>query len=375
MVNASAGTCVAGLIFLAMVSLGLQLLDTKQMISEVAFSRSLLASSPSTPDEIAFSRALTAASTSTTDYYGEDECFIPGKGQTKYRFPTKTFQNSDALVVVGVLSTAHRPQSRNNVRRSWSAGRNNVFFLVSGDWTDELAKEFEEYNDVFWVDDPEAYRGITTKVLVWLAAAKKHLPDAFVVKADDDSYVRLFELEQMAIQQEGPLYLGHGCRDHNVIRDKKDAWYVSRDMYKPDRYPRYAYGGGYVLSPEVNACALDYLEERKDDTAVFPIEDAFVGLMVERGCNYKVQCTNDDRFRTHSLDKKPSFQKWNIKNHIIVHQVKKEEHMLKLHQVTCCASEHDPFLPDPVSCARVPCIADQPTNLRAGDSISKAKRA
>ena len=154
--------------------------------------------------------------------------------------------------------------------------------------------------------------------------------------------------------------------------NKKNPWFVSRDLYKPDRYARYAYGGGYVLSPEVNACALDYLDERKDDKIVFPIEDAFVGLMVERGCNFKVECTNDDRFRTHSRDKKPSFKKWDIKTHIVVHQVKKEEHMLKLHQDTCCGSDEDGFLPDPVSCAHVFCISEKP-NLRAADSVSMEK--
>lgn len=373
MVNtAAAGSCIAGLFVLAMVSLGLQLRDTEPLISEVAFSWSL-SSSTTTPEEIIFTRSL--AMTSKTElYYTEDESFIPGKGNTKYRYPTKTYGRSDALVVVGVLATAHRPLARNYVRQSWAKGRNNVFFLVAGNWTEELAQEFEEYNDMFWVDDVEAYRGITVKVIAWLAAAKKHLSDSFVVKADDDSYIRLFELEQMAIQQEGPLYLGHGCRDHEVIRDKKDAWFVSRKVYEPDRYPRYAYGGGYVLSPEVNACALDYLDARRDDDQVFPIEDAFVGLMVERGCNYKVECTNDNRFRTHSLDKKPSFDKWDIKHKIIVHQVKTEVHMNKLHRATCCSTESDPFLPDPVSCAEVSCPEQVQYVRVGGDSDLKEQR-
>lgn len=363
MANAAAGSCVAGLLVLALVSLGLQLRGTQPLMSEVASTWSLSAST-TTPEEIIFSRPLPTSS-SMKEYFVEDECFIPGKGQTKYRYPTKTFGNSDALVVVGVLATAHKPQARNNVRQSWAKGRNNVFFLVAGNWTDDIATEFEEYNDLFWVDDVEAYRGVTVKVLAWLSAANKHVPNSFVVKADDDSYIRLFEVEQMAIKQEGPLYLGHGCRDHEVIRDKNDAWFVSRQIYEPDRYPRYAYGGGYMLSPEVNACALDYLDERKDDSQVFPIEDAFVGLMIEQGCNHKVECTNDNRFRTHSLDKKPSFEKWNIKRHIIVHQVKQGEHMLQLHQKTCCIAEGDPFLPDPVSCAQVDC-PERAKYLRVG---------
>ena len=293
-------------------------------------------------------------------FYSEDECYIPGLGDTNYRYPINSFDSSknNPPVVVGVLSTALDPQRRFNVRQTWAMGRNrNVFFLVAGNWTTDLANEFQAYNDLFWVEGEEDYREITVKVIAWLAAARKHIPSSLVDKADDDSYIRMSVLEQIARNQQGPLYLGGLVRHGIVFRDKNNPWFVPHELMETDEYPDYAYGGGYVLSPDVNACALEYLEERMDDNLVFPIEDAFVGLMVQRGCKYKVECTNDDRFLT-GIDWNggPTFEKWDIQHKIIVHEVKKEEEMLRLHHAACCPADEDPFVPDFVSCAHITCL-------------------
>jgi len=283
-------------------------------------------------------------------FYLEDECFVPGKGLTTYRFSRRRCGNdaSSPVVVVGVLSTAHNPLDRVKVRQTWASHRDNVFFLVSGNWTESLAEEFQTQNDLLWIDDPESYRGITVKVAVWLAAASKHFSMAkFVVKTDDDSYVRMLELEQMATQQhEQPLYLGLGCYENWVDRNPANAWYVSPELYSNEKYPQYAYGGGYVLSNNVNDCAVQNMELRRNDPAVFPVEDAFVGILVQN-CN--VTCTSDDRFRTFSIQgERPELGPWAIQGYIITHQVKTEEDMVMLHREACRADRK--LAPDPVSC-------------------------
>ena len=342
---------VRGIFFLTLLSLVLQLqLSTRMWFPNVATTYY--------PDSL----QVIAPAQEHQPFYSEDECFIPGQGDTTYRYPIKPFaknKNNPPAVVVGVLSTAHDPQRRFNVRQTWAMGRSsNVFFLVAGNWTASLAQEFQEYNDLFWVEGDEDYREITVKVIAWLAAAHKHFPNSFVVKADDDSYVRLSVLEQIARNQEGPLYLGGIVRHGVVFRDESNPWYVPQELMDADEYPDYAYGGGYVLSPDVNTCALDYLDERMDDNMVFPIEDAFVGLMVQRGCKYKVECTNDDRFLT-GIDWNggPTFEKWDIQHKVIVHEVKKEKQMRKLHHAACCPADEDPFVPDFVSCSQIICLA------------------
>ena len=289
-------------------------------------------------------------------FYVKDKCFVPGKlGLTEYRYPARTFSNNKASVVVGVLSTGNRPHERTRVRQSWAIGRTNVFFLVSGEWTKSLEVEFQKYEDMIWIAEPETYRSITVKVVVWLSAVNKHMPSAYVVKTDDDSYVRMIELEHVSKTKQYPLYIGSGCVENWVIRDPKNPWYVSRNIYRRKRFPKYAYGGGYLLSPDVNECAVQHIQERQSDTQVFPIEDAFVGVLVE-GC-HNVVCTHDERFKTYSiqgevLDLGPS----DVKNATIVHQVKSYEIMLTLHDEACCKAAEDGYLWDETSCAQVICL-------------------
>ena len=153
-------------------------------------------------------------------FYVKDKCFVPGKlGLTEYRYPARTFSNNKATVVVGVLSTGNRPHERTRVRQSWAIGRTNVFFLVSGEWTKSLEVEFQKYEDMIWIAEPETYRSITVKVVVWLSAVNKHMPSAYVVKTDDDSYVRMIELEHVSKTKQYPLYIGSGCVENWVIRD------------------------------------------------------------------------------------------------------------------------------------------------------------
>ena len=289
-------------------------------------------------------------------FFGEDECFIPGKkGLTLYRYPLKTFPMNEAAAVVGVLSTGNRPHERNWVRQSWAQGRTNVFFLVAGDWTKSLEREFRRYNDVIWIDEPEAYRGITVKVVVWLSAVNKHIPDAFVVKTDDDSYVRMIELESLAKTRQAPLYLGFGCDLENwVVRDPENPWYVSPDIYEPEKFPKYAYGGGYLLSPNVNKCAVQRIQQRLNDKEVFPIEDVFVGVLVH-GCE-NAGCAHDHRFKTYSIQEKaPDLVPKDVKNAIILHQIKSYDVMLAVHREACCKAVEDGFMWDETSCFHVDC--------------------
>jgi len=314
-----------------------------------------------------------AAHQSGGGYYDQDECFVPGKGSTTFRFPTASFQalaqqprpssnNSTAVVFpVGVLSTAHRPDDRRRVRKTWAFNRTNVFFLVAGNWT-EISDEFQEHGDLLWVDDAESYRGVTVKVLVWLAAVAKHIPNyGFIMKTDDDSYIRLHEVEQVVIQQqeqqEGQsVYRGNGCRDKDlVIRDPDNKWYVPTKLYNDTYYPPYAYGGGYILSKDVNDCAVEHMEQRSNDPSVFPIEDAFVGILAVNEC--RATCTHDSRLQSYSMPKPYNvIHKKLIDNKLLLHQIKRERDMVSLHQRACCSSRSQ-FSPDPISCASEPCFS------------------
>jgi hypothetical protein len=302
--------------------------------------------------------------TANLTLYTQDQCLVPGRGTTQYRFPHKRF-SSEALtlgngtgpaLVVGVFSAAHRPHSRTKVRQSWAIGRNNVFFLVAGHWTAELENEFNMHQDIIFVRSVEQYRYLTNKMVVFLCAVEKYIPGATVFKTDDDSYVRLSEIEKITRDRyRESLYLGHGLsiEKRKVVRNLDSAWYVSRETYQPDTYPIYAYGGGYLLTPSARHCALKQLQKRDHDIEVFPIEDAFVGILLD-GCP-DVDKEDDERFRTYSESKQRNLKPRHIRQNLVLHQVKYYEVMMTLHEEVCCNTETNLYEIDPVACSTLVC--------------------
>ena len=309
--------------------------------------------------------------TTTTDStVGHDECFVAGRGMTRYRLPTQTFSeaNVDApALVVGVLS--RRLKDRTAVRQTWAVGHSNVFFLVAGNWTTQLEQEFQQHKDILYVEGPEAYREITTKVLVFLSAVNKYLPHATILKTDDDAYVRLAEMERIAKERNGQtLYMGASCdRIATVVRRRESDWYVSKEMYPDETFPRYALGGGYLLSSDANQCAMEQMQKLDHAQGVFPVEDALMGILLSKCPN--VQCENSLRFRTASKDPIPKKYPADIKKNYIVHQIKQHDMMLQMHQEACCNTENKKRIKDPLSCAALSC----PANYMA-ERISRPKK-
>jgi hypothetical protein len=325
-------------------------------------------------------RALTSTGTSNEDNirdvvvsYGQDAFWVPGNADpTMYRFPHKTFTSLSSsagspLVVVGVLSAAHLRAPRDSIRQSWAYNRSNVFFLVGGNWTEQIDKEFNQHNDLIWIDAPEAYRDITAKVLCLYASVHKHLPNYhYVMKTDDDSYVRLFDIEQGADlakaraaetrksdRLDGFLYWGKPCIGHRVIRTLEHKWQVPVDLYAAETFPRYAAGAGYVLSRELMDCVVrtshfnspttgrPQVSETLPIAGTFPIEDAYTAILVDR-CGGS--CLRDMKFYT-DMNRNNGVD---ASDHVLVmHKVKKAENMEAIHLRYCCST----LTPDPKSCA------------------------
>ena len=290
-------------------------------------------------------------------FYSYNECFIPGFGVREYRYPKKTFIQENRTFIVGVLSTSFRPQDRIAVRRTWAYGHSNVFFLVSGNWTPALEQEFKVHNDLFYLNSAEAYRMVTAKVLAFLSAVHRHMPQTAVLKTDDDSYIRMrsiADIEEM--KAPGLHYIGEKFvhDDDSVMRSPKHKWHVSYELYPHETYPPYAYGGGYILSAEAVECAVQQINQR-NDTEVFPVEDAFVGILMS-GCP-NVQMHEQDNFYTESKARNADHPKTrdDIKTTVILHQVWDPIQMRELHQEVCCPTSGNPFPMDPISCMGFQC--------------------
>lgn len=223
-------------------------------------------------------------SSSDSAYISDQATFA--EGGVTYRVPRRAFETlssrDNAGLVVGVLSVAHIREPRDWVRKTWAHNRSNVFFLISGDWTDDIHNEFNTMNDLIWVDQPEFYRGVTTKVQTFLAAVHKHIPNyESVLKTDDDVYVKLSVVEDKVqskkAEGETSQYWGR-CfpKESEVIRDPSHRWYVPETTYSEEKYPKYASGLGYVLTKDLVDCVTKNMETRPS----IPNEDANTGIHV-----------------------------------------------------------------------------------------------
>lgn len=304
--------------------------------------------------------------------YAEHVVNIPAVGNVTYRLAADVPSAATSPpLVIGVLSTAHQRHHRARVRASWAAGyTDRVFFLVGGDWTPALQQEFAAHGDLLHIGAPEGYRQVTLKVLVWLAVAVRHWPTAVVMKTDDDTYVRVSEVEKLVQRHGGtntPLYIGRPCRDgKNIVRsDPQHPWFVSRDVLPMAKYPAFAYGGGYVLSASTAACAVQQLY-RLNHTTLVPVEDGYVGVLVDACAkasnNEQHQCAVDWRFLTGSPRDVNKRTPDVINYRLVVHKVISYESMMTMHDQACCNTTQvdrgmRDVTADPVSCAYVTCPA------------------
>jgi hypothetical protein len=116
------------------------------------------------------------------------------------------------------------------------------------------------------------------------------------------------------------------------------------------------------MSPDVNHCAVEAAEQRQNDTQVFPVEDGFVGILLQEGCRHmNIRCSNadegdDNQFRYLTWTRKQGeidYDTTPIAEHIIMHQVKTNELMLQIHTASCCRAGLE--LVDQTSCSNLEC--------------------
>lgn len=199
-----------------------------------------------------------------------------------YAFPIRNFRElarqEQPPVIVGVLSAATNTQRRSTIRDTWAYNRSNVFFLVAGPWK-PLEAESEQYQDLFWIDDEEHYRGVTWKTVAFFNAVHKHVRHfRHIFKTDDDSYVNVGEIEKSSLAEYKGDFVGR-CMEHMV---------ALQVQLLEKEYPRYASGAGYQVSRKFVSCMAEHLATFHN---VYD-EDANTGLLA-RLCG--VYCQTDGR--------------------------------------------------------------------------------
>lgn len=142
-----------------------------------------------------------------------------------------------------------------------------------------LRQEAQVYKDIVIGDFLDTYRNLSLKTLFGLQWSWQYCQPKYILKTDEDCYVNVLSLVQWLQEYHvtngsKPLYAGNIQRNMEVVRDKKDRYYVSIMDIDKHMYPPYASGGGYVFS----ASLLPKLLTASHKVPIIPVEDACFGL-------------------------------------------------------------------------------------------------
>jgi len=241
------------------------------------------------------------------------------------------------FLFIGILSGRGYRHRRLAVREAWSAGCNHPpavvskFVLSADEATPQVAREETEFGDIIYIKERTNYKSILYKTYFIFEYAVEHYDVAFVLKTDDDAFVNVPPLlrllgslcetrdcsaERLYIGrmiQESEVLLAPGHKwnnavfyNHTGVRKLKvfDFFFLlfffenlddgnkistkSKNLpffFKSPKptfnqqlrtYPKYAMGGGYVLSGDVARTLVGVNRAMK--LKFTPIEDATLGF-------------------------------------------------------------------------------------------------
>ncbi|XP_042336116.1 beta-1,3-galactosyltransferase 6 [Sceloporus undulatus] len=232
-----------------------------------------------------------------------------------------------AFLAVLVASGPKYTERRSIIRSTWLSGAGSGgavwgrFVVGTGGLAEEerhtLELEQSRHRDLLLLPDlRDSYENLTAKVLAMYVWLDQHLDFRFVLKADDDTFVRLDVLvEELRSKEPRRLYWGFFSGRGRVKSGgkwKENAWLLC-DYYLP-----YALGGGYVISADL----VRYLRLSQEYLNVWQSEDVSLGAWL---APVDVKRVHDPRFDT-------EYKSRGCNNKYIVTHKQSIEDMLEKHQ-------------------------------------------
>lgn len=191
---------------------------------------------------------------------------------------------------IGVFSTANNFKRRMAVRRTWMqypavrSGAVAVRFFVglhkNQMVNEELWNEARTYGDTQLMPFVDYYSLITWKTLAICIFGTEVVSAKFVMKTDDDAFVRVDEvlasLDRINVTS-GLLY-GLINSDSHPHRNPDSKWFISNEEWSEDAYPPWAHGPGYVVSHDIAKTV--YKRHKIGRLKMFKLEDVAMGIWI-----------------------------------------------------------------------------------------------
>ncbi|CAI9290683.1 unnamed protein product [Lactuca saligna] len=247
------------------------------------------------------------------------------------------------LLLIGVFSSGNNFERRMALRRSWmkyEAVRSGVvavrFFIglhKNKEVNFELWREAQAYQDVQLMPFVDYYSLLTLKTIAICIMGTKIFPAKYIMKTDDDAFVRVDEiLASLKTKTSDGLLYGQVSLDSKPQRDKDNKWYISTEEWPHESYPPWAHGPGYVISRDIAKFIVRGHHERS--LKLFKLEDVAMGIWIEEFKKHvrEVQYENDERFYNAGCEP----------NYILAHYQNPRmvlclwEKMQKEHKPDCC---------------------------------------
>ncbi|KAB1272614.1 Acetylgalactosaminyl-O-glycosyl-glycoprotein beta-1; 3-N-acetylglucosaminyltransferase [Camelus dromedarius] len=144
-----------------------------------------------------------------------------------------------------------------------------------------VALEAREHSDVLQWAFADTFLNLTLKhvhLLNWLAVRCPHA--RFLLSGDDDVFVHTANVVSFLEAQppDSHLFVGQLMSGSVPIRDSWSKYFVPPQLFSGPAYPVYCSGGGFLLSHYT----IQALHRAARHTPLFPIDDAYMGMCLER---------------------------------------------------------------------------------------------
>lgn len=213
--------------------------------------------------------------------------------------------NKPIRLFIGILSATNHFAERMAVRKTWmqypeiKSSNVAVRFFVALNQRKEvnavLKKEAAFFGDIVILPFLDRYELVVLKTIAICEYGVQNVTAAYIMKCDDDTYVRLdMVLKQIeAIAPEKSVYMGNLNLLHRPLRHGK--WAVSYEEWPEARYPPYANGPAYIISSDVARFIGD--QHTNQGLRLFKMEDVSMGLWVQQfNSSQRVQYSHSWKF-------------------------------------------------------------------------------
>ncbi|GFZ21556.1 galactosyltransferase1 [Actinidia rufa] len=145
---------------------------------------------------------------------------------------------------------------------------------------EELWNEAQTYRDIQLMPFVDYYSLITWKTVAICIFGTEVASAKYVMKTDDDSFVRVDEVLASLTRINATRGLLYGLinSDSHPHRNPDSKWYISQQEWADDNYPPWAHGPGYVVSRDIAKAV--YKKHKKGHLKMFKLEDVAMGIWI-----------------------------------------------------------------------------------------------